>query len=294
MTAIEIGPAELTQPPTAPPGAARRRRHIPVMLWLSGSAAGLLILLGIIGPWIVGDPAAGSIVDRLHGIGTSGHLLGTDGQGRDVLTRLVAGARPSMIAGVTPVLIAAVIGSAAGITAALAGKVAHAVIMRTLDVFYAFPAVLLAIAVAAALGPGTMNAVISLSVVLVAPIARIAETETARLKQMDFMEAARASGARMPSIAFRQVLPNIAPALVVYCTAAIGLSLVYAGGLSFLGLGVAPPAPEWGSMINEQRQYIFTNPSVALIPAIVIAVASIVFNVLGDSLRDVLDVRRES
>jgi peptide/nickel transport system permease protein len=264
------------------------------MLWISGAAAGLLALLGAIGPWVVGDPAAGSIADRLRGIGTSGHPLGTDGQGRDVLTRLIAGARPSMIAGISPVLIAGILGSAAGITAALGGRATHAIIMRTLDVFYAFPAVLLAIAVAAALGPGTLNAVISLSVVLVAPIARIAETETARLKQMDFMEAARASGARLPTIAFRQVLPNIAPALVVYCTAAIGLSLVYAGGLSFLGLGVAPPAPEWGSMINEQRQYIFTNPSIALIPAIVIAVASIVFNVLGDALRDVLDVRQES
>jgi peptide/nickel transport system permease protein len=278
----------------APPPEPRRRRHRPWSLYVSGTFAIGLILLGIVGPWLVGDPAAGSISNRLHGVGTSGHLLGTDGQGRDMLTRLIAGARPSMIAGITPVLVAGAIGAAAGIAAGLGGRILHTIIMRTLDVFYAFPAVLLAIAIAAALGPGTMNAVISLSIVLIPPIARISETETSRLRQMDFMEAARASGASMPSIAIRQVLPNIGPALVVYCTAAIGLSLVYAGGLSFLGLGVAPPAPEWGSMINEQRQYIFDNPALALIPAIVIALASITFNVLGDALRDALDVRREA
>ncbi|HEX4431806.1 MAG TPA: ABC transporter permease [Frankiaceae bacterium] len=278
----------------ATPIPLKRRRRIRWALYVCGAFATALVLLAVIGPWIVGNPAAGSITDRLLGVGQRGHLLGTDGQGRDILTRLVAGARPSMIAGVTPVLIAGLIGTAAGITAALSGRVGHAVIMRTLDVFYAFPAVLLAIAIAAALGPGTTNAVISLSVVLIAPIARIAETETARLREMDFMEAARASGARAPSIAIRQVLPNIGPALLVYCTAAIGLCLVYAGGLSFLGLGVAPPAPEWGSMINELRQYIFTNPVLALIPALAISVASIVFNVLGDALRDALDVRREA
>lgn len=272
----------------------RHRRRIRWALYVSGALAAGLVVLGVIGPWIAADPTAGSISERLLGIGQHGHLLGTDGQGRDILARLVAGARPSMIAGVVPVLIAGVIGTTAGITAGLSGRLGHAVIMRTLDVFYAFPAVLLAIAIAAALGPGTTNAVISLSVVLIAPIARIAETETARLREMDFMEAARASGARTSVIAVRQVLPNVGPALIVYCTAAVGLCLVYAGGLSFLGLGVAPPAPEWGSMINDLRQYIFNDPVLALVPAIVIALASIVFNVLGDALRDVLDVRREA
>lgn len=283
-----------TTRPTVRKTAARRRPKPRWVLYISGAFAAALILLGVIGPWIVGDPAAGTIADRLHDIGSSGHVLGTDGQGRDMLTRLVAGARPSMIAGITPVLIAGIVGTAAGIVAGLGGRVTHAIIMRTLDVFYAFPAVLLAIAIAAALGPGTTNAVTSLSVVLIPPIARISETETSRLRQMDFMEAARASGARLPSIAVRQVLPNIGSALLVYCTAAIGLCLVYAGGLSFLGLGVAPPAPEWGSMINEQRQYIFDHPGLALVPATVIALASIVFNVLGDALRDALAVREEA
>ncbi|HZE47967.1 MAG TPA: ABC transporter permease, partial [Jatrophihabitantaceae bacterium] len=178
------------------------------------------------------------------------------------------------------------------ITAGLSGRRGHALVMRTLDVFYAFPAVLLAIAIAAALGSGTLNTVISLSVVLVPPIARIAETETMRLRDTDFMESARASGAGRLSIAYRQVWPNVRPALIVYCTALVGLALVFAGGLSFLGLGVAPPHPEWGQMINEQRQYMFTNPELALAPAVVIFVASLTFNLLGDGLRDLLDVRR--
>jgi len=290
----EAANLETVPVPRAAADVPRRRHARRWSLYITGFLAIALILLAIIGPFIVGDPNTGTVTARLKGVGASGHLLGTDGQGRDMLTRLVAGARPSMISGVVPVLVAAVIGSTLGVFAGLSGRVVHAIIMRALDVLYAFPAVLLAIAIAAALGPGTKNAIISLSVVLIPPIARIAETETARLRDMDFMEAARASGANRASIALRQVLPNIGPALVVYCTAAVGLCLVYAGGLSFLGLGVAPPAPEWGSMLNDLRQYIFTNPTLALIPATVIGLASIIFNLLGDALRDALDVRKEA
>ena len=121
----------------------------------------------------------------------------------------------------------------------------------------------------AALGPGTMNAVISLSIVLIPPIARVAETETVRLRDLDYMQAARASGASQLAIALRQVLLNVAPPVVVYCTALIGLSIVYAAGLSFLGLGLTPPAPEWGLMVNDLRQFTFTRPDLAVVPAVV-------------------------
>jgi peptide/nickel transport system permease protein len=276
----------------AMPGLVTRRRSIPWTVWVFGTLAALFVLLGAFGPLLVGNVDSGDLQQRLLGPGQRGHLLGTDGQGRDVLERLIAGARPSMIAGLVPVLVAGAVGGAIGIAAGIAGRRTHALVMRTLDVFYAFPAVLLAIAIAAALGSGTLNTVISLSVVLVPPIARIAETETMRLRDMDFMESARASGAGRLSIAYRQVWPNVRPALIVYCTALVGLALVFAGGLSFLGLGVAPPHPEWGQMINEQRQYMFTNPELALAPAVVIFVASLTFNLLGDGLRDLLDVRR--
>lgn len=278
----------------AAPVRRSTRRKAPWKVWVFGTLAALLVLLGIFGPLIAGDVTSGDLQHRLLGIGQGGHLLGTDGQGRDVLARLIAGARPSMIAGVVPVVIAGVVGGAIGIAAGLSGRRTHSVIMRTLDVFYAFPAVLLAIAIGAALGSGTTNTVISLSIVLIPPIARISETETARLREADFMESAGVSGASRLSIAYRQVLPNIRPALLVYCTTMVGLALVFAGGLSFLGLGVTPPHPEWGQMISEQRQYMFTNPEVALIPAVVIFAASLIFNFLGDGLRDLLDVRREA
>jgi peptide/nickel transport system permease protein len=270
----------------------RRRRRIPWSVWVFGTLATLLVLLAIIGPSIAGNVTGGDLRERLLGMGQGGHLLGTDGQGRDVLRRLIAGARPSMISALVPVLVAGVIGGAIGIFAGIAGRVMHSLVMRTLDVFYAFPAVLLAIAIAGALGNGTTNTVISLTIVLIPPIARIAETETMRLRDLDFMDSARASGAGRLAIAGRQVLPNVGPALIVYCTTLVGLALVFAGGLSFLGLGVAPPAPEWGQMINDQRQYMLTAPQVALAPAVVIFAASMVFNLLGDGLRDLLDVRQ--
>jgi peptide/nickel transport system permease protein len=284
--AIAIAPAQSK--------AARRKRSIPIGLYVYGGLAAALVLLGIIGPWIASRPNDQDLAARLLAPGSAGHLLGTDGQGRDVLARIIGGARPSMISALLPVAIAGVLGSALGIAAGLAPGWLHSLLMRTLDVFYAFPAVLLAIAIAAALGPGTATTVISLSVVLIPPIARIAETETMRLHGMDFMEAARASGAGPVRIAVRQVIPNVTPALIVYSTSMVGLALVFAGGMSFLGLGVAPPAPEWGQMINEQRQYMYTAPASALTPALVIFAASLIFNQLGDALRDLLDIRRST
>ncbi|GAA1504261.1 ABC transporter permease [Nocardioides humi] len=296
MTTTTADIAASTASPARPVSRRRRTRartRRPLALWIYGGLAGLLVLLGLVGPWLVGDVTTNVMTQRLLPPGSAGHLLGTDGQGRDVLARVVAGARPSMVSALLPVAIGALVGSAIGILAAMGPGWLHSLIMRTADVFYAFPAVLLAIAIAAALGPGTMTTVISLSVVLVPPIARIAETETMRLKGMDFMEAAYASGAGTFAIARRQVLTNVLPTLLVYATSLIGLALVFAGGMSFLGLGVAPPHPEWGQMINEQRQNMYTAPMTALIPALVIFGASLVFNQLGDALRDVLDVRRK-
>ncbi|MFN0030103.1 MAG: ABC transporter permease [Acidimicrobiales bacterium] len=239
------------------------------------------------------DPLQGERTERLLPFFSGGHILGTDGQGRDVFSRIVWGARPSLLTGLIPVLIAGLLGTLLGLVAGLGSRRLNTVVMRTLDVFYAFPAVLLAIAVAAALGSGTSNAVIALSVILVPPIARLAESEVARIRSADFMEAARVSGAGWWSISLRHVLPNAAPAIVVYCTALVGLSIVYAAGLGFLGLGVAPPTAEWGLMVNDLRQYTFSAPQISLVPAVTILIASVAFNVFGDGLRDLLDVRAE-
>lgn len=270
-------------------------RGIPWKLIVPGLFLLLLVLAAIFAPIVAPyHPLTGSVADRLKGVGSPGHLLGTDSEGRDLLSRLIWGARPSLIEGVAPVAIAGVVGTVLGTVAALGGRRVHSIIMRTLDVLYSFPAILLAIALSASLGAGVVNAVVALSIVLVAPIARVADTEVARMRSSDYMEAARASGASWPTIVTRQVLPTIAPVLIVYCTAMVGLSVVFAGGLSFLGLGVPPPRPEWGSMLNDLTNDLYNAPLLTLVPAFMIFVTSIAFNLLGDGLRDFLDVQSET
>ncbi len=274
------------------PNRLARVARLPAGVLVGGTIVLLLVLVALLAPVLAPHSAtSGSISERLWDVYTIGHPLGTDGQGRDILSRLMWGARPTLIAGVVPVLIGALIGTSLGLLAGLSRRGVRSLVMRTLDVIYAFPAILLAIAIGAALGPGIKNAIVSLSIVLIAPIARVAEGEVLRLRDADFMEAARASGARWSTIAIRQVLPNIAPALLVYCTSLVGLAIVYAAGLSFLGLGVTPPHPDWGSMLNDLRQNIYERPLLSLVPAVAIFIASIGFNVLGDGLRKLFDVR---
>jgi peptide/nickel transport system permease protein len=283
-----------TAAPVISSGKGRSRRRVPLTVAIGGGFLLLLVLAAVFAPVIAPhSPIKGSVAFRLRGIGSSGHLLGTDGQGRDILSRLLWGARPSLIEGFVPVAFAMIVGGLLGIVAGLSTWRINNVIMRSLDVLYAFPAVLLAIAITAALGAGISNVIIALSVVLIAPIARVTQTEVARIRETDFMEAARASGASWGSIALRQVVPAIAPGIVVYCTALVGLAIVYAGGLSFLGIGVPPPHAEWGVMLNDLRQNLYDEPVLALVPAITIFLTSIAFNVLGDGLRDLLDVRSE-
>jgi peptide/nickel transport system permease protein len=271
------------------------KRRMPLSAKIAGGVIVLIVLAAIFAPLLTSyGPNDGNLADALKSIGSPGHLLGTDGEGRDILTRILYGGRLSLLTGLIPVLVAGSIGTTLGIGAGLGRRSTHSIVMRTLDVLYAFPAVLLAIAIASALGPGISNAIIALAIIMIPPIARIAESETRQLRSADFLEAARASGASKVSIASRQVLPNIAPAVVVYCTALIGLSIVYAAGLSYLGLGVTPPTAEWGSMTSDLQEYILTSPQLLLVPAMAILITSIAFNVLGDGLRSWLNVRSEA
>ncbi|MCW2671828.1 MAG: ABC-type transporter, integral rane subunit [Frankiales bacterium] len=252
----------------------------------------LLLLAVVFGTAIAPYSATdGDAANRLLGFGAPGHLLGTDGQGRDIVSRLILGTRLSLMTGVVPVLIAGTIGSAVGLCAGLASRLVNTLIMRTLDVFYSFPSILLAIGVAAALGPSIKNAIIALSIVLIPPVARIVEAEVVALRGAAFMKVAECSGASRFLIAVRHVVPNIKGPLVVYCTTLIGLSIVDAAGLSFLGLGASPPTAEWGLMLNDARNYFFRAPAVALAPALAILLVALLFNALGDRLRVELDVR---
>ncbi|MFC8719362.1 ABC transporter permease [Kitasatospora sp. NPDC057198] len=253
---------------------------------LAATAALLPVLLALAAPLLApADPTAGHLADRLLDPGTPGHPLGTDGQGRDLLSRLLWAARPSLTAGLLPVAAAALAGALVGITAALAGRATEQALLRTLDVLYAFPGVLLAIAVATLLTPGLGATVLALSVVLTPAVARVAFTETRRIRTAEYLEAATVSGATRTALVLRQVLPVVAPVVLVYASSLVGLAIVYAAGLSFLGLGVPPPTPEWGAMLDELRPALFTHPWLAAVPALVILAVSVAFNTLGETLR---------
>jgi len=250
----------------------------------------LLIGLGVFGPWIApADPYASSMLNRLKPIGTDGLPLGSDELGRDMLSRLLVGARLSLFIGITPVICAFVIGSVIGILAGYAGGIVNTTIMRTIDVFYAFPSVLLAIALSGTLGAGVVNSLISLTIVFVPQIARVAESVTTQVRNRDYVEAARASGANPFTIVRVHVLGNVLGPIFVYATSLIAVSMILASGLSFLGLGVKPPEPEWGLMLNTLRTAIYVQPWVAALPGLMIFITSISFNLLSDGLRSAMD-----
>lgn len=253
----------------------------------------VLLALAVFGPWLApADPFKTAILSRLQPIGSEGYLLGSDELGRDMLSRLIVGARLSLFMGLTPVVLAFFIGSAIGILAGYAGGITNTAIMRTIDVFYAFPSVLLAIALSGALGAGIGNALLSLTIVFIPPIARVAESVTTQVRGRDYVEAARASGAGGFTIVRVHVLGNVLGPIFVYATSLIAVSMILASGLSFLGLGVQPPEPEWGLMLNTLRTAIYMQPWVAALPGLMIFITSIAFNVLSDSLRAAMEVKQ--
>jgi peptide/nickel transport system permease protein len=252
-----------------------------------------LLLLAVFGPLLApADPYGSSMLNRLKPIGTPGYPLGADELGRDMLSRLIVGTRLSLFMGITPVLCAFVIGATIGIVAGYAGGALNSVIMRTVDVFYAFPSVLLAIALSGALGAGITNSLISLTVVFIPPIARVAESVTTQIRTRDFVEAARASGANAFTIVRVHVLGNVLGPIFVYSTSLIAVSMILASGLSFLGLGVKPPEPEWGLMLNTLRTAIYVQPWIAALPGVMIFFTSIAFNLLSDGLRSAMEIKQ--
>lgn len=272
-------------------GVIRRLARDPVALVALAVILGL-VLMAIFAPYLApADPAKGSMLRRLKPVGTENFPLGGDELGRDMLSRLIYGARLSLFMGVTPVLMAFVIGSGLGILAGYVGGWINTAIMRTIDVFYAFPSVLLAVALSGALGAGITNALVSLTVVFVPQIARVAEAVTTQVRNRDYVEAARASGAGGFTIVRVHVLGNVLSPIFVYATSLISVSMILASGLSFLGLGVRPPEPEWGLMLNTLRTAIYVNPLVAALPGIMIFITSISFNLFSDSLRSAMDVK---
>ena len=256
---------------------------------------GLIIALAIFAPWAAThDPLQGGVLRRLKPVGTPGYLLGTDETGRDIWSRLVYGGRLSLICGITPVLLATLLGGTLGLVAGIGSRFVNMLVMRVVDVFYAFPSVLLAIAICGVIGAGIGNTILSLTIVFTAPITRVTESLATQVKNRDFVEAARASAAPLPAIILRQILPNVLGGMLVYATSLVSISIILSAGLSFLGLGVTPPNPEWGLMLNALRQAIFVNPVVAALPGVAILITSLCFNLLSDGLRSAMDIKLPS
>ncbi|MDX3978113.1 dipeptide/oligopeptide/nickel ABC transporter permease/ATP-binding protein [Shinella sp.] len=285
----------------APASKAPRRMTSWHLLLNNRLATAGLVLLGLIALMILlvpilplPDPDATAPTDRLKPLLTAGHMLGTDQLGRDILSRLLWGTRISIAVGFAATLIAALIGSAIGIVAGYAGGRTDNAMMRGIDMLMAFPYILLALAIVAALGPGLMNALYAIAVVNIPFFARNVRGVTLGYVHREFVDAARLSGKGNLSIILTEVLPNVLPVIVITMSTTAGWMILETAGLSFLGLGAQPPQADLGSMLGEGRAQLFTAPHVSIVPGVMIFFIVISLNVLGDGVRDVLDPRLRS
>jgi peptide/nickel transport system permease protein len=252
----------------------------------------VIALLAVLAPLLAPfDPTKTSMINRMKPVGYHDFLLGTDELGRDMLSRLLWGGRVSLMMGLGPVLLATTIGGLLGVVAGFVGGYVNMAIMRTMDVFYAFPSVLLAVAISGTLGGGTVNGLLALTLVFIPAMCRVAESATTQVRSLDFVEAARASGAGTFSLILHHVLGNVLGPVFIYASSLISVSVLLASGLSFLGLGVEPPTPDWGLMLSTLRSGIYVQPLVCALPGVVIFVTSLSFNLVSDGLRRAMDVK---
>ncbi len=265
----------------------RLKRNKPAMFGLCVLIA--LVFSSIFAGWIAPhDPYEQDLLMRFKPIGTEGHPLGTDGFGRDILSRLLHGSRISLVVGLSSVSLGLVFGVTLGLIAGYYPKVDN-LIMRIIDIMLAFPGVLLAIAIVAALGPGMWNVVIAIGIWSIPTFARIVRGQVLAVKSKEYVTATQAIGCRDYRILFKHILPNCLAPVIVYATMRIASSIMSTATLSFLGLGAQPPIPEWGAMIAEGRSFLYNAPHIATVPGLAIMIVVFGFNLLGDGLRDALD-----
>jgi ABC-type dipeptide/oligopeptide/nickel transport system permease subunit len=249
--------------------------------------------LAILAPVLpIADPIASDPTMRLRGMGTEGHLLGVDFNGRDVLSRVIWGGRQSLPNALIPVLIASTIALFFGMAAGYLGGFFDMTIMRSMDVLFALPDIVLAIAIAAAIGQGRHSVVLATTLVIIAPLTRMTYSATRQQASTEYVVAARAIGAPFTRIVGRHLLPNVMAPVIIYASTIVGLLVVFTSTLSFLGLGVPPPTPEWGLMVDEGRRVLSVAPHVATVPGFMIALTALCFNLVGDGLRYALDPRQ--
>lgn len=254
------------------------------------------VVLALLAPRISPfDPLALNFKDKLVGPGVNGHLLGTDQYGRDVLSRILYGARISIWSGVIAVSISLCIGTILGGIAAYYGGMVSIVIMRVMDAMCAFPSLLLAMVIASVMGRGTTSAMLAVGIVSIPDYARLMFAETSSIRKRPYIEAGEAIGLTSTQIIFRHILPNCMSQLLVKATLGLGSAILVVSSLSFMGMGVQPPTPEWGNMISDARSFIITGQWwIATFPGIAIMTSILGFNLVGDGVRDILDPRNRT
>ncbi len=278
------------------PEAVARPHGRPLLLRSPLATAGLVLLLGfalsavlahVLAPY---DPLNQQLIMRLKPPSPE-HLLGTDQLGRDIFSRMLFGARISLTIGLVVVISAGLFGTLVGLVAGYGSGLADEVLMRLTDIFFAFPPLILAMAIAGALGPSLNNAMIAIAVVTWPVYARLVRGQVLSLREREFIIAARSVGVSTPRILWRHLLPNTLAPILVQASFDMGGAILSAAGLSFIGFGAQPPTPEWGVMISEGRKFISTQPWLSLFPGLAILLTVAAFNLIGDGVRDILDPR---
>ena len=251
----------------------------------------IFVLMAVLAPVLVPyNPIQGNLNDRLQSF-SGAHWLGTDELGRDLLSRILYGARVSLQIQIVAVVLALIVGVLLGSLSGYLGGYVDTIIMRCMDILLAFPGIFLALGIIAALGPGLLNLMFAAGISSIPQFARIVRASILSLKEREFVDAALALGSGSNRVMFRHLLPNCLAPIIVQSTLRMATVLLTASGLSFLGLGVQPPMPEWGAMLSNSRSYLIVAPHVATIPGLAIMVVVVGFNLFGDGLRDTLDPR---
>ncbi len=262
------------------------------LFWIGAALVACLVMCALFAPWL--SPFDPLSIDLQHSFMPPGgsHIMGTDAQGADILSRIIYGSRVSVLVGVFAVGISLIIGVAVGSVAGYYGGIIDTLAMRTVDVFLAFPSILLAIAVAALLGPGLFNVVFAISFFSWVTYARLVRAKFMSLKESDFVQAAKCAGTGDFEIIFKHILPHTAAPVIVQASFGLAAAILSESSLSFLGLGVPPDVPSWGGMLSQGTRYLTIAPHLSIFPGAAIMLAVLGFNFLGDGLRDKLDVKR--
>lgn len=282
--------------PVQQPKESRLKNMLSILMENKAAMAGAIIiaiyiLVALFAPLLAPyDPFEIDLKNKLVPP-SADHWMGTDDKGRDILSRIIFGSRLSMGVGFASVAFGALFGIILGLVAGYYGKWVDSVIMRMMDVMLAFPGILLALAIISALGPSLINVTIAVGAFSVPLFARIVRGSTLEVKRLEYIDAIRSLGANDATIIFKHIFPNILSPIIVQATLRLATAILSAAGLSFLGLGAQPPSPEWGTMLSNGRDFLFSAPYIALFPGLAISILVLGFNIFGDGLRDAFDPR---